>query len=229
MSTQSELLVEARGIAMRYGGASVLDDVSLQIREGSLTAIEGPSGSGKTTLLGVLSLLLSPTAGRLSVQGQDSSKFSDFEKSRLRNEFFGTIFQSPHLVGSLSVLDNVLVPELLSGRTKKGKRQALAWLERLGLKERVDYLPHMLSVGQKRRVAIARALVMKPAVVFADEPTNDLDESRAGQVADFLCNLPAEGYSVVLVTHDGALAGRAPERWRLREGRLERLTAPALS
>jgi len=227
MSAPGESLVEAEGITVSYGGQPILDRVSLQIGKGGLVAIEGPSGSGKTTFLGVLSLLLSPTSGRLTVEGVDSAGFSDSERSRLRNEFFGTIFQSPHLVGSLSVLDNVLVPNLLSRRAKNARKEALEWLERLGLKERVYYLPHMLSVGQKRRVAIARALIMKPAVILADEPTNDLDESRAGQVADFLLKLPAEGYSVVLVTHDGALAGRASARWKLHDGRLEAHSAPS--
>ena len=221
VTSDSGPLVEAENISRSYGGETILNGVSLTIRPGSLTTLVGPSGSGKTTLLALLALLLQPTSGTIRVRGRDASRFSDKELSGLRNEFYGTIVQASHLVGSLSVLDNVLVPALLSNRARAKRPRAEELLHQLGLGDRLHHLPHMLSLGQKRRVSIARALLMEPAVVLADEPTNDLDERRAGEVADFLLSLPGRGYALILATHDRDLAARAGNRWRIGEGRLQ--------
>lgn len=220
MSTKPNILLEADHVSRRYGAESILRNVSLTVRAGDSISIIGPSGSGKTTLLSLLSLLLEPTEGLIRIQGRETARFSDAERSRLRNEFFGCVFQAAYLIGSLSVLDNVLVPALLSGRAREKRKAANELLEQLGLSARARHLPHMLSLGQKRRVALARVLLMRPAVILADEPTNDLDARRAAQVADFLLGLPAEGYAVVLVTHDQQLAARAGKRWFIQEGQL---------
>jgi putative ABC transport system ATP-binding protein len=190
-----------------------------------VTTIVGPSGSGKTTLLALLALLLEPTSGEIRVAGRNAGGLSDGERSRLRNTFYGFIFQSAQLVGSLSVLDNVLLPAFLAGKTREKRVVARELLDRLGLSARADFLPHQLSLGQKRRVALARALLLRPKVILADEPTNDLDARRASQVADFLLGLPADGYALVLVTHDRVLAERAGNRWEIHEGKL---TPPAV-
>jgi putative ABC transport system ATP-binding protein len=167
-----------------------------------------------------LALLLEPTSGQIWVGGRNTAGLSDAERSRLRNTFYGFIFQSAQLVGSLSVLDNVLLPAILAGKARSSVAAAREWLERLGLGPRASFLPHQLSLGQKRRVAIARALALRPRVILADEPTNDLDARRAAQVADFLLALPTEGFALVLVTHDRALAERAGNSWEIREGQL---------
>jgi putative ABC transport system ATP-binding protein len=227
LSAPTQLLLEAEDVSRSYGPETILDRVSLQVRAGEVTSIVGPSGSGKTTLLALLALLLEPSAGTIRVAGRDAAAMSDTERSNLRQSFYGFVFQTAQLVGSLSVLDNVLLPALLGGNARAKRAVALELLERLGLGARAGFLPHQLSLGQKRRVALARALLLRPAVILADEPTNDLDPRRAAQVADFLLNLPADGYALVLVTHDPQLAGRADRRWQIHDGRLTPVaTAP---
>jgi len=220
LSTQPPILLEAENVSRSYGTETILQNVSLQVRARVTTTIVGPSGSGKTTLLALLALLLEPSSGRIQVAGRDVEKFSDAERSQLRNTFYGFIFQTAQLIGSLSVLDNVLLPAFLAGKAREKRGAARELLDRLGLNSRASFLPHQLSLGQKRRVALARALVLRPAVILADEPTNDLDARRAEQVADFLLNLPAEGYALVLVTHDQRLAERAGNQWLIQEGKL---------
>lgn len=217
---EGDTVLEARGVSRKYGSETILSDVSLRVRAGEVTTIVGPSGSGKTTLLALLALLLEPSSGEIWIGGRNATGLSDSARSRLRNTFFGFIFQSAQLVGSLSVLDNVLLPAILAGKPREKSGAARELLDRLGLGPRATYLPHQLSLGQKRRVAIARALLLGPSVILADEPTNDLDARRASQVADFLLALPSEGYALVLVTHDRALAERAGNRWEIQEGRL---------
>lgn len=222
MSTQGKVLLEAENVSRTFGAETILDRVSLEVHEGEVTTIVGPSGSGKSTLLAILSLLLEPTLGTIQVNGRDAARLSDGERSRLRNAYFGLVFQSAQLVGSLSVIDNVLLPAVFAGRRRESHPAAVALLDRLGLGARAQFLPYQLSVGQKRRVALARALLLKPSVILADEPTNDLDPRRASQVEDFLLGLPEEGYGVVLVTHDQKLAARAGNCWELQAGRLLR-------
>ncbi len=218
MNATSEILLEADHVSRAYGTERILTDVFLTIRAGTSTSIIGPSGSGKTTLLALLSLLLDPTSGHIRVNGRDAAELPDWERSRLRNQFYGNVFQAAHLVGSLSVLENVLVPAFLTGHVREKRREALEWIERLGLNARKNHLPHMLSLGQKRRVSLARALIMRPSIVLADEPTNDLDPRRVAQVSEFLLGLPKEGYALILVTHDADLAARAQDRLQLSGG-----------
>ena len=220
MSAAANIVLEAWGVSRKYGSETILNDVSLRVRAGEVTTIVGPSGSGKTTLLALLALLLEPSSGEIWVGGRKATGLSDSERSHLRNTFYGFIFQTAQLVGSLSVLDNVLLPAILAGNTREKAGVARELLDRLGLGPRATFLPHQLSLGQKRRVAIARALLLRPTVILADEPTNDLDARRASQVADFLLALPSEGYALVLVTHDRALAERAGNCWDIQERRL---------
>jgi len=225
LSTASKTVLEAEDVSRNYGTETILDRVSLQVRAGEVTTIVGPSGSGKTTLLALLALLLEPSSGKIRVAGRDAAGLSDAERSHLRNTFYGFIFQTAQLIGSLSVLDNVLLPAFLAGSAREHRVVARELLDRLGLSARADFLPHQLSLGQKRRVALARALLLRPAVILADEPTNDLDARRAAQVADFLLSLPADGYALLLVTHDPQLAERAGNRWQIHEGKLAPLTS----
>jgi putative ABC transport system ATP-binding protein len=220
LNAPPQILLEAENVSRSYGTEMILDNVSLQVRAGEVTTIAGPSGSGKTTLLALLALLLEPSSGQIRVAGRDAATLSDTERSHLRNTFYGFIFQTAQLVGSLSVLDNVLLPALLAGKSREKRAVAGELLDRLGLGARADFLPHQLSLGQKRRAALARALLLRPAVILADEPTNDLDARRAAQVADFLLGLPADGYALVLVTHDTQLAERAGNCWRIDGGKL---------
>lgn len=213
------MLLEATGITKRFGNETILRDLSLAVAAGESLAITGPSGSGKSTLLSILGALLQPTEGEVRFDGEPVSRFSDDERSRLRNRFFGFIFQNPQLIGSLSVLDNVLVPARLA-RNRGATTSALRLLEEFGLGHRLAHLPHQLSIGQKRRVAMARALLLEPAVVFADEPTNDLDEELAERIGDSLLDLPARGGAVILVTHDHRLARRATRTLCLVGGEL---------
>jgi ABC-type lipoprotein export system ATPase subunit len=213
-------LLEARGVQRSFGKDQILRDVNLAVHAGESVSITGHSGSGKTTLLSILALMLKPDVGEVKVAGTATANLSDGKRSQLRNQFYGYIFQAAHLVGSLSVLDNVLVPALIAGRGRERRDFARSLLSRLGLANRESHLPHMLSLGQRRRVALARALVLEPPFILADEPTNDLDPKRAEQIAEFLLGLPAQGHALILVTHDRTLARAASVQLFLRDGAL---------
>jgi ABC-type lipoprotein export system ATPase subunit len=217
------MLIEAIGVTKRFENDTILNEVSLGIAAGESLAITGPSGSGKSTLMSMLGLLLHPTQGEIRFEGKNTSELSDNDRSKLRNRSYGFIFQNPQLIGSLSVLDNVLVPARLA-RKRGLETSTKRILESLGLEHRLRHLPHQLSVGQKRRVAIARALLLEPAVVFADEPTNDLDQELAGRIGEFLLELPRKGCALMLVTHDAGLAGKADRAVCIVEGRIRELS-----
>lgn len=216
-------MLEASGVTKRFGTETVLHDVSLRVSPGESLAITGPSGCGKSTLMSILGLLLQPTGGEVRFDGRNVAELSDDERSRLRNQSCGFVFQNPQLIGSLSVLDNVLVPARLA-RKRNLEVAAAKTLATLGLSHRLRHLPHQLSIGQKRRVAIARALLLEPSVVFADEPTNDLDPELTEQIGDYLLGLPRKGCALVLVTHDTGLAGRADRAVQIVDGGLREPT-----
>ena len=216
------MLLEAIGISKTYDNETVLRDVSLGVELGESLVVTGPSGSGKSTLLSLLGLLLQPTGGEVLFQGQKISELSDDARSHIRNRSFGFIFQNPQLIGSLSVLDNVLVPALLA-RKRGLEPKAEKLLKELGLKNRLSYLPYQLSIGQKRRVAVARALLLDPVLVFADEPTNDLDPERAAWIGEYLLDVPKTGRTLILATHDVRLAGQAARAVQIVEGGLRDL------
>jgi putative ABC transport system ATP-binding protein len=222
------LLLESVNISKRYDGHAILENVCIRIAQGESVAVTGVSGCGKSTLLSILGLLLDPTEGELLFLDKKTSGLPEDEKARVRNSRFGFVFQSPQLIGSLSVLDNVLAPAFLA-RKNNLRTRAEAILESLGLKNRLKHLPFQLSVGQKRRVAIARALLLDPVIIFADEPTNDLDSERAARIGELLFELPLKGKALVLVTHDSALMKKASRTVRIQDGRLRELSVSAAS
>ncbi|HWQ73975.1 MAG TPA: ABC transporter ATP-binding protein [Syntrophomonas sp.] len=214
------MLLRADHISKQYDDEMILREVSLEVKPRESLVIIGPSGCGKSTILSILGLLLQPTKGEIIFEDQAVTSLSDDEKSKLRNRSFGFIFQNPQLIGSLSVLDNVLMPASLA-RKRNQTDKAIEILHDLGLESRLNHYPHQLSIGQKRRAAIARALLLDPAIVFADEPTNDLDPQRAARIGDFLLNLPRKGKALILVTHDTRLAGKANRAVAIADGKIK--------
>jgi putative ABC transport system ATP-binding protein len=202
-----------------------LKDIDLHVGQGEFVAMMGPSGCGKSTLLNIIGLLDRPGQGRIEVGGVMVGSASDRELARLRNQTFGFIFQSFHLVPDLRVIDNVEVP-LLYRRMPGSERRRLAAeaLEKVGLGARMDHYPNQLSGGQQQRVAIARAIVGRPQVLLADEPTGNLDSKMGEEVMDILLKLNAEGTTVVMVTHDEREARRTNRIVRVFDGQLVNAT-----
>lgn len=195
----------------------VLHDVSFSISSGEFVAIMGPSGSGKSTLMHILSFLDRPTSGLYEFEGKDTSEFPDNYLARLRNERVGFVFQSFNLLSRTTVLDNVKLPLLYS---QKQGHDVLARkaLEAVGLSHRLDYYTNQISGGEKQRVAIARALVCDPAVIFADEPTGNLDSKSGNSVMHILQQLNDQGHTIILVTHETDTANHAKRIIRIRDG-----------
>jgi lipoprotein-releasing system ATP-binding protein len=200
----------------------VLRGVSFDLQSGRNLAIVGPSGSGKTTLLNLLGALESATSGTIQLDGQNPATLSDKDVSAFRNHKIGFVFQEHHLLPQCSVLENVLVPTIAGGGTKPSDiDRARHLLDRVGLGDRLDHRPAELSGGQRQRTALARARVRLPVRVRADEPTGNLDQSTAAQVADLLLELQeAERNMLITVTHSAALARRMQRRMELDGGRL---------
>ncbi|MFV2071804.1 MAG: ABC transporter ATP-binding protein [Thermoanaerobaculales bacterium] len=198
-----------------------LAGVDLEINSGDYLALMGPSGSGKSTLLHILGCLDRPSKGRYLYNGRDVGSLSDAERSRLRQEEIGFVFQFFHLLPRLTAQANVELPMLFAG-VGRGERRARASgaLEAVGLTDRVHHRPDQLSGGQRQRVAIARAVVMGPTLLLADEPTGNLDRAAAAEVMDLLATMNAEGQTVVLVTHDPEVAERAKTMVRLDDGEI---------
>lgn len=196
----------------------VLHDVSLSVNRGEFLVVQGNSGSGKTTLLSVLSGLDKPTEGRVLIEGRDITDLREDELAPLRNEFIGFVFQSFHLVPSLNVLENVMFPAELRRDPLAGIK-AGALLERVGMQGRLLSFPHQLSGGEKQRVAICRALVNNPRIIFADEPTGNLDSSNGKAILELLLKLREEfGTTLILVTHSAQIARMADRTILLRDG-----------
>jgi putative ABC transport system ATP-binding protein len=201
---------------------AALDGVSLAVAQGEKVAIMGPSGSGKSTLLSILGCLDRPTSGEYLLDGEPVSSLDDDRLSHTRNRHIGFVFQSFHLLPHLTVAENVETP-LLYGPVPphEWRPRALAGLARVGLAERADHRPSELSGGEAQRTAIARALVTEPRLLLADEPTGNLDSVTGDEIARLLDSLHAEGRTIILVTHNEALARQAERMVRLRDGRVE--------
>ncbi len=203
-----------------------LRDFSLEVKEGEFVAVMGPSGSGKTTFLNIAGLLESFDHGTYMLDGDDVSHLDDDGRSRIRNERIGFIFQSFNLIPDLSVHDNVDVPLRYRGfKAPERERRITQALEVVGLASRMKHLPSQLSGGQQQRVAIARALAGEPRILFADEPTGNLDSLMARQVLDMLEGINANGTTIVMVTHDPELARRAHRSVHVLDGQVMDLKA----
>jgi putative ABC transport system ATP-binding protein len=217
-------VLSTRDLTKQYGsGANRFDalrGVSIDIAEGESVAIVGKSGSGKSTLMHILALLDQPTSGSVSVDGMDATTLRGAKLNDLRNRTFGFVFQQFFLTPNTSVLDNVMLPlKIARVRSGERKRRALAALEQLELADKARSKANNLSGGQKQRVVIARALVNDPRIIFADEPTGNLDSATGAVVEDLLFELNREqGITLVIVTHDEDLAARASRRIYLRDG-----------
>lgn len=195
----------------------VLRGIDFEIKQGEFVAIMGPSGSGKSTLMHILGFLDRPTSGSYQFEGQDTSDFDDDKLAGLRNERIGFVFQSFNLLPRTTVLDNVKLPLIYSSKKDQDER-ARAALESVGLGHRMDYFTNQISGGEKQRVAIARALVNDPAVIFADEPTGNLDSKSGNTVMHILQRLNTEGRTIILVTHELDTAQHAGRLIKLRDG-----------
>ncbi len=217
-------IIEARNITKTYtiGGRRirVLNDVSLCVTEGEFLVVEGSSGSGKTTLLSLLSGLDKPTAGRIFIEKKDITDTKEDDLAPLRNSIIGFVFQSFHLVPSLTALENVMFPAELR-RDPKAREKAKTLLKRVDLVARCDNFPHQLSGGELQRVAICRALINNPKIIFADEPTGNLDTENGRAVLKLLLEFHKERQTtLVLVTHNFEIAGMADRMIILKDGRI---------
>jgi putative ABC transport system ATP-binding protein len=217
-------MIRVQSLSMRLasGGRAVdvLSDVSLEVPTGQFVAIAGPSGSGKSTLLGLIAGLDQPTAGRIEVAGVVVTELDEDALARFRRDHVGYVFQSFHLVPTLTALENVAVPLELGGDADAAAR-ARALLAEVGLAERAHHYPVQLSGGEQQRVAVARALARRPPLLLADEPTGNLDSATGKQIIDLLVGANRHGgRTLVLVTHDPALAAHADRVITLRDGRI---------
>ena len=225
-------VLTARRLAKSYGSTRALAGVDLQIHPGESVAVMGPSGSGKTTLLHVLSGIIVPDAGQVTLAGADGTRheltgLNEEHRARLRRERLGFVFQEGLLLPELTARENVAMPLMLNGAHRKAAEQTAArWLESLGLAGMGDRRPGELSGGQRQRVAIARAQAVEPDVVFADEPTGALDSDTSDAVlASLISSTVSRGRTLVVVTHDPSVAAACSRLVRVRDGRIESDTA----
>ena len=205
-----------------------LRSLDLSILPGEYVAVMGPSGSGKSSLLNLLGLLDRPDAGSYHFDGRDVTTLSPEEQARVRSERIGFVFQSFHLVPRLTAFDNIALPMMLAGiGAKERNARVMRALQDYGIADRAEHRPDQLSGGQRQRVAIARATIMQPAVILADEPTGNLDRATGDEVVHLLEALNAGGVTLIVVTHDPGIGGRARRQLLMEDGRLAHDSAPA--
>ncbi|MEI6859222.1 MAG: ABC transporter ATP-binding protein [Shewanella sp.] len=222
MSDVSAITVKnlVKSVATQEGELTILNGINMDVKHGESIAILGPSGSGKSTLLGLLAALDSPTSGEIILDGIAIQNLDEEKKAAMRKQKVSFIFQSFMLVDTLNALENVMLPAELAG-IAKAKEKAQAMLDRVGLSHRLNHFPNQLSGGEQQRVAIARAFICKPKVLFADEPTGNLDAANSKKVADMLFELNRESSTtLVLVTHDLVLANRCERQLLMDSGEL---------
>ncbi|WP_369140838.1 ABC transporter ATP-binding protein [Modestobacter versicolor] len=216
--------IELRDVTRSFPGppeVQALKGVSIAVGEGDYVSITGPSGSGKSTMLNILGLLDRPTVGEYRLGGVLTSSLGEDDRAAVRARQLGFVFQAFHLMSRRSVLENVLLPMLYNG-TPRAEREPRAReaLQRVGLGHRIDFLPGTLSGGERQRVAVARAVASRPRVLLADEPTGNLDQATSAEIMDLFEELHADGLTLVVITHDGAVARRASRQVRLTDGRV---------
>ena len=200
---------------------TIISDINLSVNKGQAISIVGPSGSGKTTLLAILAGLDLPSKGQVWLADQEITSMDEDARAQIRGEKVGFVFQSFHLLPRLSAVENVMLPLEIKG-DRQAKKKALKALTRVGLKKRASHLPNQLSGGEKQRVAIARAFVTRPTILFADEPTGNLDKASTQSVGELLFSINQESdTTLILVTHDPVLAGRCEFTYQLDEGRIQ--------
>ena len=224
-SPDNRTLIELDDIRKIYdsgeNAVEALAGVSLTINKGEFAAIIGPSGSGKSTLMHILGCLDSPTSGKYWLDGEDVAEMSAKELARIRNEKVGFVFQTFNLLPRATILKNVELPLVYAGVSRSDRRErALAALDRVGLMQRAKHRPNELSGGQRQRVAVARALINNPSLILADEPTGNLDTKTGSEIMSMFEELASKGETIVIVTHDPALAARTHRRIRIVDGRI---------
>ena len=226
MNKQKTILVSAQNLAKSYNlnneVITIFEDLSLDIYTGSHIAIMGNSGSGKSTLLTLLAALDKPDSGKILFNDKDITNFSEDQIAHLRRTDFGFVFQSFHLIPSLTALENVMFPlELIDTPSDKAREKAMEMLKKVKIDHRANNLPHQLSGGERQRTAIARALIHNPKIIFADEPTGNLDEENSEQVLELLLQLRKEfGTTLVIVTHEMDIAKKADQILFLEHGQI---------
>jgi len=225
----NSLLISASQLGKQVQGPegilTILDQVDLEVYPGEAVAILGTSGSGKSTLLSLLAGLDQPSQGDIELLGQNLTQLNEDDRAQLRAGRIGFVFQSFHLLPGLTALENVMLPLELAGQFK-AKTAALALLNQVGLSHRLHHLPTQLSGGEQQRVAIARAFVVNPQILFADEPTGNLDQITSQRIIELLFSLKNKlKTALVLVTHDAALAARCDRRYVLDEGQIQTIIA----
>lgn len=223
----SDVMIEGRSVTKIYDSGDVkvraLNGINVQIREGEMVSIMGPSGCGKTTFLNCFSGIDDATSGEIFIEGKDLAHMNDNEKSRHRAKRMGFVFQNYNLLPVLTAVENVELPLLVTGvNPKEARGRAERMLELVGLSARKGFKPTKLSGGEQQRVTVARALVNNPAIIWADEPTGNLDAETSRQIMDLLCKLNVEnGQTFVIVSHDATVGERANRVLRMRDGAIE--------
>lgn len=198
-----------------------LNDVSVEVNEGDFISIMGPSGSGKSTFLQVASILAEPTGGEIFLKGKDVTSYDEVERAKLRNKEIGFVFQQFNLLARTSALDNVALPLVYAGVSHSEQmKRAEQILKKVSLEDRMENTPAQLSGGQQQRVAIARALINDPSIIFADEPTGNLDSKSGDEIMDILVKLNKEGKTIVMVTHEEEIAEFAKRQIVFRDGKI---------
>jgi len=211
-----------KGFQVGEQKVQALDDISIRINDGEYIAIMGPSGSGKSTLMNILGLLDRASSGEYLLDGINVSELNEAQRTKLRSEKIGFVFQSYHLISRLTARENIELPMMLAGMPIKLRNKKLdEVLEKLNLQDRAHHSPNQLSGGQRQRVAIGRAIVMKPSILLADEPTGNLDSKSGAAVTALLESLNEDGITLIVVTHDQVMGARSHRQLHMFDGRVE--------
>jgi putative ABC transport system ATP-binding protein len=220
-------MIELKNVCKDYvvgnDNIRILRDISLVIKEKEFVSIMGSSGSGKSTLMHIMGFLDTPTSGEILLDGKDVSKLSDDQLSKARSEHVGFVFQQFNLINNLTVLENILLPTIYSRKKTNYdfEKKAIGLMTRFGIADRMNYLPNKISGGQQQRVAIVRALIMDPKVIFADEPTGNLDSKNGAEIISLLAELNRDfGVTIVLVTHEKYIGQKAKRQLFIKDGSL---------